>query len=721
MNGKINKAEHITTSYRCFKTFNEASFLSDLATEYESFYLSNSSVDEDFTLWYSIVQRNLDKHAPIKTRRVKSKRLPDWFTSDILNARRTRDYYKRAKNWSQYKLYRNKTRDLIRKAKRRHFSESIESNKDSRTLWKHFRSVTNKSNAPLSSLPHELTINNVLYTDSEDIAVKLNEFFASVCEQSKADSEPSERPDYTKLEDYVQSKIPSHVYFTVPHITIQQVSEFMHSLDPAKATGLDGLGPRILKMVSDILAPSIASLINKSIETSTFPSNLKVAKIHPIYKSGSKADPSNYRPISILPTISKLFEKHINGFLTKYNILHENQSGFRPQHSCQTALIKLVDKCMTCIDNGDIVGALFLDFRKAFDLVNHDILLTKLPKYKFNDSALKLFFSYINNRQQVMDTGKGLTQPATIKSGVPQGSILGPTLFLLFINDLHLHMDGCDCDLYADDATAHTSGKSKTEVETKLQNEGNNAKNWGIKNKMKVHYDKTTCMLLGTRSQTKNSQDMDICIDGNNIKNVRKQKLLGIYIDENLLWTDHIDYLCTTLSSKISNLRQLSNYISVEAQKVYYQGYILPLIDYGSCTWGAASKNNLDRILKLQKRAARIILNANFDTASADMFQELGWAPIKKRHNYNKAVLTYKALNKLTPSCISDLLIPVSQTHTRTLRSSSNGTLSIPRSKTTIFDRSFSSTAPRLWNQLPESVRKSTSLNAFKRNIKPHV
>ena len=167
---------------------------------------------------------NLDKHAPIKTRRVKSKRLPDWFTSNILNARRTRDYYKIAKNWSQYKLYRNKTRDLIRKAKRRHFSESIESNKDSRTLWKHFRSVTNKSDAPLSSLPHELTINNVLYTDSEDIAVKLNEFFASVCEQLKADSEPSERPDYTKLEDYVQSKIPSHVYFTVPHITIQQVS-----------------------------------------------------------------------------------------------------------------------------------------------------------------------------------------------------------------------------------------------------------------------------------------------------------------------------------------------------------------------------------------------------------------------------------------------------------------------------------------------------------------
>ena len=142
---------------------------------------------------------------------------------------------------------------------------------------------------------------------------------------------------------------------------------------------------------------------------------------------------------------------------------------------------------------------------------------------------------------------------------------------------------------------------------------------------------------------------MNIHIEGNKITSVSRQKLLGVYIDENLLWTDHIDYLFSTISSKISLLRQLLNYISVEAQKLYYQGYILPLIDYGSCTWGATSKSNLDRILKLQKRAARIILNATFETSSAEMFNKLGWATITKRRNYNKAVLTFKALNNLTP------------------------------------------------------------------------
>ena len=725
INHRIAKTEHMTTSYRCFKRFNETLFLSDLGSDLESFTLSNSNVDDDLTSWFSIIQKQLDKHAPIKTRRVKSQRLPEWCTPEIVAARRTRDSFKKDKNWSQYKKFRNKTQNLIRKAKRNHFSESIATQKDTKTIWKHFRSYTKKTDSTLKTLPDELKINDETYSDSQNIASKLNEYFASVCDHFSSHSDPVDAPDMKKLDDYVSRKVPSHIHFTVPYITTQQVVEFIHGLNPTKATGIDGLGPRILKMAAGVLSPSITSLINKSIDSSCFPSQLKIAKIFPIHKSGPKSDPSNYRPISILPTISKLFEKHINkhlmGFLNKYNLIHENQSGFRPKHSCQTALIKLVDQWMTCIDNGDIVGTLFIDFRKAFDLVDHSILLDKLSHYKFSDSTFKLFASYIQNRYQVMDSGKELTRPANIKSGVPQGSILGPSLFLIFINDLHLYIEHCDSDYYADDATVHTRGKTKSDVETKLQHDGNRSKQWGKQNKMNVHYDKTSCMLLGTRHSTQNSQEMNIYIDGNKIKNVTKQKLLGIYIDENLQWSDHIDYLCSTISSKISLLKQLSLYIPVEAQKLYYQGYILPLIDYGSSTWGTTSKTNIERISKLQKRAARIILNAPFDTASAEMFNTLGWQTVTQRHNYNKAVLVYKALNDLTPSYISDLLTPVSQLHHRTLRSMTNGSLAVPRSKKAIYDGSFSSSAPRLWNDLPETVKKSSSLKDFKRSVKEHI
>ena len=228
-----------------------------------------------------------------------------------------------------------------------------------------------------------------------------------------------------------------------------------------------------------------------------------MAKLFPIHKSGSKTDPANYRPISIVPTVSKIFEKHMNkhlvAFLNKYKVIHANQSGFRQRHSCQTALVKLIDQCMSCIDRGNLVGSVVLDFRKTFDLVDHSILIDKLLLYKCKGSDLNLFSSYLQSRQQVIDSGQGLSKPADIKTGVPQGSILGPTLFLKkFINDLPLHMEYCEIDLFADNATYHVNGKTKSEVEPKLQTDGTNSRTWARQHKMQMHFDKTACMALGT-------------------------------------------------------------------------------------------------------------------------------------------------------------------------------------------------------------------------------
>ena len=724
-NCKISKNEHITTTYRSFKNFNETHFFQDLATDLGSFsdILVDSDINEACFAWIKTIQHQLDHHAPVKSRRVKHKRLPEWSNQEILTTRKLRDISKRHGNWPDYKKYRNKTKTLIRQAKKHHFSEAVTNLKDTKSIWKHLRTANKKTSACDNALPDELEINGQQYTNSQDIAFKLNDYFASISEYINTEDAITSAPDLTKLETYISSKIPLDTFFRIPKITVNQVSEFINGLNPAKATGLDGIGPRILKLASTVLSPSITALIKKSIETATFPDQLKMAKLYPIHKGGSKSDPANYRPISILPTISKIFEKHINkhlvAFLNKYKVIHANQSGFRQKHSCQTALVKLIDQWMACIDRGDIVGSVFLDFRKAFDLVDHSILIDKLSLYKCQGPDLNLISSYLQSRQQVIDSGKGLSTPAYIKSGVPQGSILGPTLFLIFINDLPLHMEYCDIDLFADDATFHANGTTKSEVEPKLQTDGNNSKSWAKHHKMQIHYDKTSCMTLGSRHRTQNeASKLDITIDGNEIKQVDKQKLLGVYIDENLLWTTHIDYLCSTISTKISLLKQLSTYVPVKVQKLFYQGYILPLIDYGSNTWGSTSKLNIERLSKLQKRAARIILKADFDTPSSEMFNELGWSTIENRHNYNKAVLTYKALNDLTPEYISNLLKPTFETHNRNLRSATNGSLSVPRSRTSLFDRSFSATAPKLWNSLPKEITTASSLENFKQLAK---
>ncbi|MCG7877652.1 MAG: reverse transcriptase family protein [Candidatus Thiodiazotropha endolucinida] len=661
----------------------------------------------------------------MKTKRVKTKHMPVWFNVDIAAARKNRDINKKCKNWPEYRRFRNLTKSLIRKAKRNHFSSSVTSHKDTKLIWQQIKSTQNMTQNSSKILPDKLNIDGKIITESHEIASKLNDFFATVSQRLNTNSNALPQDDYSKLVDYINCKVPEDIYFKIPLITTSQVSQFIHKLDPAKATGLDGIGPRILKLVCNIISPSITDLINKSIQTGLFPNQLKMAKVLPIFKTGAKDDPSNYRPISILPTISKIFEKHVNShlmaFLNKYKLIHECQSGFRHKHSCNTALIKLIDQWMASIDQGDMIGSLFIDFRKAFDMVNHSLLIRKLALYKLNSVSLSWFESYLSSRAQTIKSDSGLSDFSQVISGVPQGSILGPTLFLLFINDLPLYLNHCLADLYADDSTIHISGKNRIEIESKLQSDGDNTHKWSERNMLPIHYGKSTCMSLGTRQKLDKAGRLNLKIDDVQINQVSSQKLLGLYIDETISWNPHIDHLCSVITSKISLLKQLSSYVPTNIQKMFYQSYILPIIDYGSLSWGSTSNNNIDRINKLQKRAARIILKADFTTPSAEMFEQLGWMSVASRINYNKAVFTYKALNNLTPSYISDLLKPTTQTHNRKLRSSDNGSLTLPRASTALYSGSFSWSATKLWNTLPTSVRLSSSLNIFKKNFREHV
>ena len=718
VSSKISKKEHISASYRSFKHFDEDLFLQELTTDLETFHPHHLNVDDDFVLWFSLILKHLNIHAPIKTKRVKTKRLPYWFTPEIAEIQKRRDTSKRLKRWDDYRKFRNKTRQLIKQAKRKYFSESVNNCKDTKAIWKHLRTVTTGSKSSPSNLPSEIIINNERITGSENIASTLNKYFASVAEQLQDNNSNVSNSDHDKIRHFVNSKVPSNTSFNIPFITTEQVSTYIKRLDSSKATGLDGLGPRLLKLAVNCLSSSIAALINKSLATGQFPSQLKQAKIFPIFKGGTKTDPSNYRPISILPTISKIFERHVNkhlmGYLNKHNLINKNQSGFRAKHSCQTALMKLIDKWMECIDKGDIVGTLFLDFRKAFDLVDHKILMDKLSLYHFSPSALRWFDSYLDGRHQTILSETGLTEFANIRYGVPQGSILGPTLFLIFINDLPLNFDFCLSDFYADDGTVHTHDKNVETVEIKLQGDLNNAKHWSEENKLPLNYNKTTCMTIGTKKRINDSRKLNLEVDEVCIQNKSTQKLLGVHLDQYLTWSAHIDNLCSAISSKISLLRQLAEYVPTCVRKRFYQGYILPLID----TWGTTSIANIQRLSKLQKRAARIILKANFDTPSSLMFQELGWLSVENRLKYNKAVITYRALNNLTPDYLSELLTPLSEIHSLNLRSSENGLLHIPLSRTTIFDNSFTCSAPKLWNALPQTVRASGSLVTFKKNLK---
>ena len=498
------------------------------------------------------------------------------------------------------------------------------------------------------------------------------------------------------------------------------------SLDATKATGLDGITPNILKKSADIVNPSLLKIINISISTGQFPDLLKVAKIIPIHKSGAQDDPANYRPISILSIISKVIEKHVTkhlfAYLNKYSLLHKSQSGFRKHHSCNTALINLihVDRWLNSIDKGDIIGAVFFDLRKAFDVVDHDLLLQKLAAYKFSTTSQNWIQLYLTNRKKCIVNQNIRSSLQIVKSGVPQGSVLGPVLFLLFVNDLPLFIKEVYLDLYADDATVHASGKKQNVIELKLQTGTDDFKNWCLSNHMFIHIGKTSLMTAGSR-QTVGNISMEIFIDREIIKEVENQKLPGVIIDKTLSWDKQIDAVCLNVTRRITLMKLLSKYLDQSHLNQYYNSYVLPIFDYACLIWGRCTVTNMNRLIRLQKRAARIVLKADFLTPSHIMFNELKWLSFPKRAQYHTCIMMYKTLHGSAPEYMSNLFVKPSEVHNRNLRSIDNETLRIPYARTNVYDRSFAVTGAREWNALPYDIKRSGSIASFKFNVKQYL
>ena len=291
-------------------------------------------------------------------------------------------------------------------------------------------------------------------------------------------------------------------------------------MDATKATGLDCIGPRLLKIASSVITPSITYIINKSIESGVSPCTWKYAKVKPLFKTGDKDSVNNYRPISILPTLSKIIEKwivtHFMSYLNKYQLLHKNQSGFRKNHSTESALILMTDTWLKAVNEGKLVGYAMIDFRKAFDLVDNKLLLNKLDIYRISALSLPWFKSYLSNKTQQVVINNSSSKIGDVVCGVPQGSILGPLLFLLFI-PISLKNSPISVDLYADDTTLYSTSLDKCSLETNLQKALDSVYTWCLENGMLTNTEKTILMLIASRQKTNSLIDSDIKVTFNDI------------------------------------------------------------------------------------------------------------------------------------------------------------------------------------------------------------
>ena len=437
-------------------------------------------------------------------------------------------------------------------------------------------------------------------------------------------------------------------------------------------------------------------------------------------------DINNYRPISVLNTVSKILERHVHtslyAFMCKYDLLTPYQSGFRSGYSCESCLMNMTNYWFDEINNGNIIGVVALDLSKAFDVLSHDIILKKLEAYGCGAVAMSWFKSYLKNRRQYVNINETKSEILYQRHGVPQGSILGPLIFSIFMNDVPLILKYSKIDLYADDSSLYFSGLSIDIIERKLSHDLVCFENWCKNNNLFINTRKSKCMVVCTRKRRSvlKYPMLNLKLKNGTLECVTELSILGLCIDHNLCWSSHINNLCVKLSSILGLLWRIKQYMSHEMKINFYNAFILSRIDYCLSIWGGASKVLMNKLYRIQKRAARIILNAKIDTSSRKLFNILDWMTIFQRVNFNRCIIMFKILNGYMPVNLRKYFI-AKCLNSHNLRSClSSQHIFIPLVKTDLVKNSFLYNGPFLWNHLPDEVLNVTSLSHFKHMCKIH-
>ena len=349
--------------------------------------------------------------------------------------------------------------------------------------------------------------------------------------------------------------------------------------------GLDEISAKLLKCVASVISDSLCNLFNCSIAPGVFPDNWKIAKLlKPLHKGDAKDLLNNYRPISVLSAVSKIFERiiydQLQAYLNENGLIYDKQSGFRPVHSTTSALLDATTEWLSNMDKGQLNSVVFIDLAKEFDTVDHEILLSKLQIYGVDSMSLNWFRSYLFDRKKSNVNGLGSIERSLL-CGVPQGSILGPLLFLVYINDHPSCLQHSTARMYADDTNIATTGKSTKEIASGANADLENIHIWLKANKLTLNVTKTEYMFIASDSNLDKLRDIRyLVLGGKPIKRVKVSKSLGIFNDERLSWRNHIDKISKTICSGISGLRQVREFVTLSTLLTIYHSLIPPIFDY---------------------------------------------------------------------------------------------------------------------------------------------
>lgn len=691
LNYSLSKTSDSTVQFRNYERINFAELQNafyDFA--WGDFYsIDNPNVLLDFFM------RNLtylhDRFVPLKSMRIKHENC--WFNSDIERAMLNRDLAYRTWKSSKldsdkvnYKILRNRTNFLIRKAKSTHDRKKFNTNLPSKQLWNNVKKL---------GLKDDNRCSNSIDISSEQI----NDFFVS---------------NFTMDDSTIPTFAACPNGFTFKPFLDYEIINSVFSIK-SNAFGLDGVPIKFIQIMLPLILPLIKHLFHSIIKTSIYPQGWKTVKVIPIKKKGNSSAIANLRPISILSALSKVFEKLINtqisSFINDLNLLHPYQSGFRKNHSTETALLKVHDDIALTLDKKGIAILLLIDFAKAFDRVSHRKLVNKLRSdFLFSESAAKLIESYLIHRSQAVFCNGILSTFQNIGSGVPQGSILGPLLFSLFINNLPLVLEHCSIHLFADDVQIYFCSDSVFDlsvIRNKINKDLSNIYKWSQHNLLPINQSKTKAIIF---SKLRSSIVCPALLFGNEqVEFVNRVNNLGVIFTSDLDWDAHINSQCGKIFGVLKRLNLVTRHFDSATKTRLFKSLIFPHFIYGDFVYTNASAAAINKLRIALNACIRYVYNLSRYSRVTHLQKSLIGCPFAQFYRFRSCCTIQKIIFTKKPNYLLSKLRPFRQTRTLNYL--------LPHFNSSYYSQSMFARGIVFWNSLPVSTKSCTTIVSFKQSL----
>ena len=713
------------TRTRQMKQVNISNFKQLLSSTDFNSVLSDECPNSAYNTFLHIYKDAYDKAFPlknVKTSRRYIKRQP-WITQGILNSSINKCRLLRAKirnqtvhNITIYKNYCKVFNKLKRAAKKKYYTETFAQNVNNiKRTWQLLREALNKK--PMHSKYEDaFLIGNTEVTNKKEIANGFNSFFANIG-TTISDAVPQPTNAFS---DYLTDNCQTNFFMnpTDEH----EIINVTKNLKSSTSEGVDNISMKVIKTTVHEVAVPLAHIFNQSFLTGTFPDNMKIAKIVPIFKSGNKKILNNYRPISILPAFSKLLEKlvcnRLVNFLETHDLLYKHQYGFRQNHTTAHPILQLLKDISNANDKNskDVTLAVFLDLSKAFDTISHKILINKLEHYGIRGICKNWFANYLYNRTQYTDIDGFQSSRMHIGTGVPQGSILGPVLFLVYINDIY-KCSTINLLCFADDTTAYMSGPNVNDLTAEVNVQLKKLYDWFCCNKLSLNVNKTYYTLFRPPSNVHVDINNKLFINNKPIQMVGETnehesiKFLGIYLDKHLTFKQHINFLCSSISKCIFAINRVKHILPLKALKSLYFALIQSRLQYCIAAWG--NSNHVHKLLLIQKRVIRIINNKNYRHHTDPLFKANQILKITDLYKCHVSSFMYDFTHQFLPGSFERYIV-VDTGNNYTITTRHHHHIFKTRPRTTFSSKLPNHNFVNIWNEIDENLKLCSSKVMFK-------